>query len=358
MIWEGGALRPPFVEARVLKDANVNHQSLRHKSRAIQPHRAGSARLRSLLVTISLIFGLCYLDFSASALAQSGPANNPATSGFDNPVIPGMAPDPSVRRIGSDHYLVTSAFECFRGARGLARQRRHILKRKHLKLIALNCLALALIIALTGYGQSPKQQDAPVKSVTWKIDNLKKIGGKPVSVIGNPMVIAVPNGKAVLFDGINDGLVVNANPIAGARAFTLEAVFRPDANGSQEQRWFHIQQDNSENRVLLETRLIGAEWFLDTFIKSGENNRTLYAENFKHPVGAWYHVALVYDGAEMRHYVDGKQEFAGPLSIVPLDQGQTSIGVRMNRLYWFKGAVRKARFTPKALTPNEFMGKN
>jgi hypothetical protein len=29
----------------------------------------------------------------------------------------------------------------------------------------------------------------------------------------------------------------------------------------------------------------------------------------------------------------------------------------MNRVYWFKGAIRKARFTPRALTPEEFMRK-
>ena len=223
-----------------------------------------------------------------------------------------------------------------------------------MKLIALKCLAIALIITFAGY---VKPQTSPVKSVTWKINNLKTIGGKPVTVIGGPLLIDVPGGKAVLFDGTDDGLVVNANPIAGARAFTLEAVFRPDANGAKEQRWFHIQQDKSENRVLLETRLVGDQWFLDTYIRSGESNRALFAENFKHRVGVWYHIALVFDGTEMRHYVDGKLEMSGPLSIAPLEQGQTSIGVRLNRVFWFKGAVRTARFTPRALAPADFMGK-
>jgi Concanavalin A-like lectin/glucanases superfamily len=225
-----------------------------------------------------------------------------------------------------------------------------------MKPIALSSLAFALIVALTGYGQ--RQENAPAKPVIWKIDNLKKISGNAVSIIGNPRVIDAPGGKTIVFDGVGDGLVVNANPIAGARAFTLEAIFRPDANGAKEQRWFHVQQENSENRVLLETRLVGDQWFLDTYIRSGESNRALFAENFKHPVGVWYHVALVFDGTEMRHYVDGKQEMSGPLTIAPLGQGQTSIGVRMNRLYWFKGAIRQARFTAKALAPNEFMGKN
>ncbi len=222
-----------------------------------------------------------------------------------------------------------------------------------MKLIAASTFGIVLVLALAGYSQ----QNAPAKSVTWKIDNLKRIGPNTLSIIGNPRVIDAPGGKAVVFDGAGDGLLVNANPIAGARAFTLEAIFRPDANGSKEQRWFHIQQDQSENRVLMETRLIGDQWFLDTYIRSGENNRALFAENFKHPVGAWYHVALVFDGSEMRHYVDGKLELAGPLSIAPLGAGQTSIGVRMNRVYWFKGAIRKARFTSRALAPNEFMGK-
>jgi hypothetical protein len=222
--------------------------------------------------------------------------------------------------------------------------------------ITFGCFVLALIFAFTGYGQ--KQENAPAQPVTWKIDNLKKIGGNAVSIIGNPRVINAPGGKTLVFDGVGDGLVVSANPIAGARAFTLEAIFRPDANGAKEQRWFHIQQENSENRVLLETRLVEGQWFLDTYIRSGEKNRALFAENFKHEVGVWYHVALVFDGTEMRHYVDGKQEMSGALTIAPLGQGQTSIGVRMNRMYWFKGAIRKARFTAKALAPNEFMGKN
>lgn len=227
-----------------------------------------------------------------------------------------------------------------------------------MKLIPIACTALALLSALHGSVQKQTGQQAARGQLTWKIERLDQIGGKPVSIAGNPQVIRVPGGKAVFFDGTDDGLLVNANPIAGASAFTVEAVFRPDAGGNKEQRWFHIQEETGDNRVLLEIRLTGDEWFLDTFIKSGENSRTLSAENFKHPVGVWYHVALVYDGVEMRHYVDGVEELSGPLTIAPLGNGRTSIGVRMNHVYWFKGAIRKSRFTPRALTPKEFMGKN
>ncbi len=34
---------------------------------------------------------------------------------YDNPVIPGFHPDPSVCRVGEDYYLVCSSFEYFPG---------------------------------------------------------------------------------------------------------------------------------------------------------------------------------------------------------------------------------------------------
>lgn len=217
--------------------------------------------------------------------------------------------------------------------------------------------ALALVLTVWSYGQSPEKHIALGASVTWKLNRLNKVGGNTTSVLGDPRVIKVAGSKAILFDGVDDGLLVNANPIAGANAFTVEAIFRPDPDGNKEQRWLHIQETNADNRVLLETRLIGDQWFLDTFIKSGQHNRTLYAETFRHPLGQWYHVALVFDGAEMRHYVDGQLELSGPLTITPMESGRVSIGVRLNRVHWFKGAVRETRFTARALKPEQFIKK-
>ena len=36
---------------------------------------------------------------------------------ISNPVIPGMAPDPSILRIGDDYYLATSTFHWLPGIR-------------------------------------------------------------------------------------------------------------------------------------------------------------------------------------------------------------------------------------------------
>lgn len=212
---------------------------------------------------------------------------------------------------------------------------------------------ILLLAALMGSAQQIRQ---PERSISWRIDNLKKIGGHRVEVIGDPNVVKTEKGKAIVFDGFDDGIFVGNDPIAGADQFTIEALFRPDAGGGSEQRWLHIEDsENTETRALLEIRLDGNEWFLDTFIKSGENRSPLFADKFRHPVGKWFYVALVYDGNEMRHYVNGQFEISGKIMAKPFGKGITSIGVRQNKVYWFKGAVAKARFTNRALLPDKFM---
>jgi hypothetical protein len=223
--------------------------------------------------------------------------------------------------------------------------------------ISLSIIALLVLIinAVSGLAQKTEPK-ARKKSVVWKIDNLEKIGGHETEVLGDPQVIKTENGKAVLFDGVDDAIFIRHNPLEGVHEFTVEAVFRPDTGGAAEQRWLHIEDTaNTESRALLETRLVEGVWFLDTFLKSGDNRSALFAENFKHALGRWFHVALVFDGSEMRHYVDGKLELSGKITRLPFGKGITSIGVRQNRIYWFKAAVQKARFTNPALSPGNFM---
>src|SRR5262245_60639011 len=97
--------------------------------------------------------------------------------------------------------------------------------------------------------------DAPRKPVVWNIDNLESIGGHRVTVVGKPRVIETDRGKAIEFDGREDGIFVAANPLAGLREFTVEVIFRPAAGGPKEQRFLHFQPDGSEDRALFETRI-------------------------------------------------------------------------------------------------------
>lgn len=70
---------------------------------------------RLALALAALAFSVLALLSPAVARQQPAASATPAAEGFDNPVIPGMASDPSVVRVWQDYYLVTSTFEYFPG---------------------------------------------------------------------------------------------------------------------------------------------------------------------------------------------------------------------------------------------------
>ena len=189
----------------------------------------------------------------------------------------------------------------------------------------------------------------------WTFDRVDKLAGHPVKAEGNPRVIDTPMGKAVEFNGKNDALFLDVHPLAGAETFTWEVIFRPDADGAKEQRFFHLQEQGTENRLLFETRVSDGSWYLDSFAKSGDANQALMNRQKLHPCGEWYHVAMVYDGREFRNYVNGMQEGAATIHLAPQGPGRTSVGVRINRVNYFKGAMRVSRMTRRALSPAEFL---
>ena len=69
----------------------------------------------------------------------------------------------------------------------------------------------------------------------------------------------------------------------------------------------------------------------------------------------WHVAALQYDGKVMAFYVDGAREPAGPLQFAPIGAGRTSIGVRQNLAYWFKGRIRLVRIMPDAVPEDRLL---
>jgi hypothetical protein len=203
--------------------------------------------------------------------------------------------------------------------------------------------------------------DKSGESEIWRFDQTSALGGHPTTVLGHPLVIESPFGKAVEFNGVEDALFVGVHPLAGASAYTWEVIFRPDADGPAAQRFFHLQEQDPQtgkdtnNRMLFEIRIVDGQWCLDSFASSNESNRTLLNCKLLHPLGRWYRVTAVYDGKELRNYVDDELEGSGELKLVPQFPGRTSVGVRINKVYWFKGAVLMARMTKRALPQEEFL---
>jgi len=209
-------------------------------------------------------------------------------------------------------------------------------------------LAIAVAILV------PTPTGGAEESEVWTFDRLDRLGPHPTTVLGHPRVIDTAIGKAVAFDGMGDALLVDAHPLAGAAAFTWEAIFRPDG-GAPAQRWFHLQESGSDDRLLFEIRVIDRSWYLDSYLHSGDAQQALMNRERLHPLGAWYHVAAVYDGREFRNYVDRMQEGAAAIRFTPQQAGRASVGVRINLVDYFTGAVHLARFTHRALSPAEFL---
>jgi hypothetical protein len=190
----------------------------------------------------------------------------------------------------------------------------------------------------------------PAGSVVWTLDNLARLGGHAVTVVGTPHVVTTDIGGAVEFNGTTDGLLLDVNPLAGLARFTVEAIIWPAADGPAEQRFLHLQETGSESRAMMETRILpGRTWCLDTFLRHDPASLTLIDRTATHATDRWHATALVYDGKVMAHYVDGVREAEGPLAFAPIGVGRTSIGVRQNLAYWYKGKIRQIRMTPDAL---------
>jgi hypothetical protein len=194
-----------------------------------------------------------------------------------------------------------------------------------------------------------------IKTTEWVLDNLENIDGHKLILHGNSQVIDCPFGKALEFDGQQDAIFFNTNPLAGMSQFTVEVIFRPDADGLEEQRFLHIG-DVHGDRFMFEIRLTKNRlWFVDNYLCSGTSDKTLYNKDYLHNTGEWTHAAAVFDGHEMRNYISGKLEEKGTLDYQAMTGGKTSIGVRQNNVCWFKGAIHKIRISPWVLIPDDFI---
>lgn len=220
------------------------------------------------------------------------------------------------------------------------------------------------MVAAFGWAQIPaaaQQAASAPEAEVWRFDQTSTLGGHPVTVLGHPRAIESPYGKAVEFNGVDDALFVGAHPLAGVSAFTWEVIFRPDADGAPAQRFFHLQEQDpltgqdTSNRMLFEIRIVDGQWCLDSFATTAGQRLTLLNCKLLHPLGKWYRVTAVYDGKEFRNYVGDELEGAGDLQLGPQLAGHSSVGVRIDKRDYFRGAILMARMTRRALPVGQFL---
>jgi hypothetical protein len=228
---------------------------------------------------------------------------------------------------------------------------------------AVRCLALAMLcwMALSASGAAHAEQQV------WRFDSLSRIGGFKVEIEGSPKLVASPAGPALSFDGVGDSVLIEGRPLVGAGAFTAEVMVRPDG-GVFAQRFMHIAEtdpvtglDTSatgpdrNGRLMFEVRVKDDSWALDVFANSGSGSRPLLFLDRVHPLGRWCVVTQTYDGKTYRSYVDGVLQGEGDLAFAPHGPGRVRVGARMNRRDYFRGAIAMARFTDRALAPEDFL---
>ena len=210
--------------------------------------------------------------------------------------------------------------------------------------------------ALLAFGiSSVSAAQSTTAPVIWRVETTAVVGETKPLVLGTPRAVVEDGRKAVRFNGTSDGLILDANPLQGRGAFTIEVLFKPDGDGPPAQRFVHFE-DVAENRALIETRITpDKKWYLDTFLfaKATDKGVTLVDKERLHPCGRWYWAALVYDGTTMSHYVNGAKELEGAIAFGPMKGGRTSLGVRLNQVFWFKGAIAELRLHSRAVATAE-----
>ena len=217
------------------------------------------------------------------------------------------------------------------------------------------------VLAMIALAMMPVPLTAKTRTL-WTFDRLDKIGGFVPHVEGHPQIIDTPMGKATQFNGVDDALFIDNQPLAGVKHFTFEALFRPDG-GAAEPRWFYLAGEEPtpaaakpiNPRFTFEIRVVGNEWYLDTFVVGPGYRQTLAFPEKRFPVGYWYAVAQSYDGHMYRSYVNGVLQGEAAIAFTPQGPGRASVGVRINRMNYFKGAIREARFSDWALKPAQML---
>lgn len=228
----------------------------------------------------------------------------------------------------------------------------------------------ALVGATAMLASGPSLAQA-AQDATWQFNNLDTIGGYRAHVDGQPKIISTQAGKAVLFDGVHDGLLIDKHPLAGFSQFTFEALVRPDG-GDPAQRWFHLAETDPKTgldatvapnnptadknaRFTFELRVDGDRCYFESFTHGPGYQSALIDKTKTHPLGQWYVVTQSYDGQTHRSFVNGVLEKEATIAYVPQGPGHSSVGMRINHVSYFKGAVMRAHFTSRALEPSDFM---
>lgn len=181
-------------------------------------------------------------------------------------------------------------------------------------------------------------------------------GGHHGSVLGAQFQANGVNGTPYLhFDGVDDRVDLGViNP--SSNALTLACWFKPDSFGVTDGRLISRASavDDSANLWMLSTIQSGSNFRLRGRVRTGNATATVIASSGNLALDTWMHAALVYDGAQMRLYLDGV--LVGSLAKTGTLNTSTTVGVAIGNqptgagLRPFHGCIDEVRIYSRALS--------
>lgn len=111
------------------------------------------------------------------------------------------------------------------------------------KLLIFLFIAVVLTASLKILAQNHEGVKISNTPIEFLISDFISNTSKEVNIVGAPKIIDSPYGKAVLFDGVDDGIFLDYTPLLGMQNFTVEVIMRPDTKGRAEQRFLHFGGD-------------------------------------------------------------------------------------------------------------------
>ncbi len=175
--------------------------------------------------------------------------------------------------------------------------------------------------------------------------------GNPGTLAGAAWTAAGKYGSALTFDGTNDWVTVADKPSLDASgALTLEAWVRP--NGGPTWRTILLKENGSTLAYALYSAASGGTPM--GIVLVGGTQQKLSGPSAL-PAGAWSHLALTYDGSQMRLYVNGVQRASKAVTgSMPNSSGALRIGGNnVWRSEWFRGELDELRVYNRALGAGE-----
>ncbi|MFB6214226.1 MAG: LamG-like jellyroll fold domain-containing protein [Candidatus Nanohaloarchaea archaeon] len=171
--------------------------------------------------------------------------------------------------------------------------------------------------------------------------------GNEADMVGDPRWVSGRHGKALKFDGNDDYLDVN--PLQGpfGQKITVSAWLKPSQISGDNRQWIVEKGDGFMSYIK------GRDSSLHFRLSSGGSTAT-WDTGYDMKTGEWQHVTLVYDGAEMKAYVNGELQ-GGKSKSGDLQQiQQVSVGMdKFNGNDWYAGKIDDIRIYPYALNQNQ-----